>query len=815
MKEKKIELTFSKNTILENSGLEAFTNDFIYHDDNYFRESIGSLFGVIQILDNSEQSEYIPNLLTNLIKKEFYSQPKRPTEESFEASLKKANLALADLAEHDILKWNNNLHSIVGVFKDQTLYFTQVGSAMIFLGRNNKIINLSEPNLSTNIHPVKTFRDVIVGEIKPNDKIIISTPTIQNIFKLNDLSRLFDTFDSKEFDNLFIKTIKKEARNISVIIINVKEKKQKIIKPESISTINEDAPIDELTKNKNFLGGQIKKAENNNEEEIKKKKGKKIKKKKGKIKQGDTSKNKNATRAENPPLAKIATANFPKQKKKENQKKESTEKNTVTEKKTSSSKTKNKKSLTAPSKENLGTKTFSKNNKSVKKLNDLKPIEETVFSTEISPFEKTPEIYIKSDDNNLQKANKKIPSQKLKKYFSSSKEKKVKNISKEHPQNKMVSEKISSIDDKIINRLSPLLTWTKNTFKNFSQKIFLFSKKLTLPKNLSSWKKNNFFKKENLQNINTKYFLVLLKKYYLIILFVLFIILTPLIISRLHSNKKNASEKQPSPLTKNVPSNNNSVIENKNPVKIIATLETKLNLISENDTVILVSDSTNKLYEIKKENNEKKEIKIPEKINFGNLKTITYMPSLNLFFLSSNSEIISYSPATKKFYPNKITLPSNFDLLDQGTYLDYLYLLDKNSKQIYRYPRATGGFGVKKDWLKVPLKNTDKISSLAVDDHIRLAYFDGTVEKYFKNKLVNTKKFNIKSLRDIYTKDTLQNYYLLDQDSGTIFQINKKNDRVTNKYQNKALTKTNNFSVDEKNKKIYLLNDKNIMAINF
>jgi len=807
MKDKKIELTFSKNTILENAALESFTNDFIYHDDNYFQKNIGSLFGVIQVLDNSEQSEYIPNLLTNLIKKEFYSQSKRSTEESFEASLKKANLALADLAEHDILKWNNNLHSIVGVFKDQTLYFTQVGSAMIFLGRDNKIINLSEPNSSTNIHPVKTFRDVVAGEIKAGDKIIISTPTIQNIFKLNDLSRLFDTFNSKEFDNLFLKTIKKEGRNISVIIINIKKKKEKVVKPESVPTINE------LTKNKNFLGGEIKKVKNNKKKKSSNNKVNKILEKKEKIEKSNSSKSKNATRAENPPLTKVAKAKFPK-------KKEGPKKSSTIKKGKNSSKTKKKKLASTSSKKNLGTKTFSKNNSSIKKLNDLRPIKKKALPEEISPFEKTPEIYINSADNNLQKNSKNIPSKKLKKYFSPEKKQKIEKVQKKPSEKKTFSEIIPSITNGETNKQYPLIikgkdvfNKSKNILKGFLQKILLSSKKLTLPKNLSSLKKNNLFKKENLQNINPEYFLILVKKYYRIILLILFIILTPLIISRLYSNKKNLPEKQPIPLTKNIPLHNNSLIENKNPTKTLATLETKLNLISESDTIILASGNSTKLYEIQKNDNTKKEIKIPEKINLSDLKTITYMPSLNLFFLSSNSKVISYSPATKKFYPNKIIIPSNFSLLDQGTYLDYLYLLDKNSKQLYRYPRDAGGFGSKKNWLKTPLKNTDKISSLAIDDHIRLAYFDGTVEKYFKNKLIDTKKFNIKNLKDIYTKDSLKNYYLLDQTSGTIFQVNKENDRVMNKYQNEALTKTNNFSVDEKNKKIHLLNDNSIMVI--
>lgn len=269
----KIELNFSTITISPES--EAFNNTFYYHSDDYFHNKIGSLFGIIQVLDQSEQSEYIPNLLTSIIKKEFYSQPKRLTEESFEMALKKANLALADLAEHDIVNWNNKLHALVGVFKDNTLYFTQVGNASIFLGRNGKFLNLSDSNPTPPSHPIKTFQDIVVGKIDNQDKIILAGPTIYNVFKFNDLIRLFNTFNSKEFDDLILKTIEKEAPDTTILIINTKanieqapinqnqENKKNIIGDSE----QKSDDIDMLIKDKNFLGEEIKKPKKENSKE--------------------------------------------------------------------------------------------------------------------------------------------------------------------------------------------------------------------------------------------------------------------------------------------------------------------------------------------------------------------------------------------------------------------------------------------------------------------------------------------------------------------------------------------------------------------
>ena len=237
--------------------MEVFTNSFSYHSDDYFHKNTGSLFGVIQVSDHSKNSEYIPNLLTSIIKKTFYSHSKKTTEENFELALKKANLALADLAEHDIVEWNKNLHAIVGVFDKNTLLFAQVGDALISIGRDNQIMNLSEPDHSTTSHPIKTFKDVVIGEVQSGDKIIIATPTIIDIFNDADLNRLFSTFSIEEFDSIFFKTLEKEGENISAVVVNV-EKKEEVDYSESAALDNEDISIEELTKNTNFLGDTIK-----------------------------------------------------------------------------------------------------------------------------------------------------------------------------------------------------------------------------------------------------------------------------------------------------------------------------------------------------------------------------------------------------------------------------------------------------------------------------------------------------------------------------------------------------------------------------
>ncbi len=868
---RKINLNFSK--ILSNPKLEAFNNVFYYHSDDYFHNKMGSLFGIIQVLDYSEQSEYIPNLLTSVIKKEFYSQPKRTTEESFEAALKKANLALADLAEHDIVNWNNKLHAMVGAFNNNTLYFTQVGNASIFLGRENKLLNLSENNPSPAPHPIKTFQDVVVGEISNRDKIIFAGPTIYNVFKFNDLIRLFDTFKSEEFDNLILKTIEKEGPDTTILIINSKAEVNKTstnqqILNESKNALKEtDSEIDKLIKGKNFLGEEIKKTKNekNENENMPKKttkqkdKQQKLKKtktikpekepsnkqtkkktskqtvvqKKDESKKSTTTQEKTKPRVANAPLTELARAKFPKKEKEANKKPSSKIKNALLEK---------------PIKN-------SKNN--LKKIDGLKPKQKKSVKKELSPFEQTPEIYISSEDEEMEKkATRKFPKKKLKNFFGTNNTKIVNKSSslKTKKSKLLIAKKNQSLPSSQQKTLQAIKTDTKNTSKHFAnlitklqecllrRKRFLkkysrlslskFEKlKQTLPKkkvfskqfigdtfssnsikNIGSAAKKKI-SSIDFKNINSNKIIKILKKRRTIISLILFLVLTPLIVSQITKNPQIPDTKNIQPEVRQPVQQKTSQTPNLNPSKIIMTLPEEINLISGNSDVILSYSKTGKLYEVSLKDKKPTNISIPTDIKLDDIKSITYMNDLNLFFLSSNSQVLSYSPVTHKFYKNKISLPDRLDLIDQGTYLDYLYLLDKHSRQIYRYPRDTGGFGKQKIWLKTPLPAEKNPVAMAIDDTIRLAYRNGKIETYFKNKLVKKITLPIKDLQAIYTKTNLDNYYVLDKGAGKILQVSKETDKVTKEYQNENISKTNNIFIDEANEKIYFFSGKNLNSI--
>jgi hypothetical protein len=893
-------LNFTQINALAKPELEVFTNSFSYHDDDYFHKNIGSLFGVIQVTDHSKNSEYLPNLLTSILKKTFYSNANKTTEQNFELALKKANLALADLAEHDIVEWNKNLHALVGVLHKDKLFFTQVGNALISIGRDDKIMHLSEPGTNTP-HPIKTFQDIIVGKIELGDKIIISTPTILDIFKLEDIDRLFKTFSAKEFDDIFFKTLKREGDNISAVIVNI-EAEEELDYSKSKSLNNEDLPLEELTKNKNFLGGDTKPKKDKSKDSVLSDDLPKI---------ATSQIKKPSSTAKTKSVAKSDTLDSPKkiQKSKDSlSKKQALDKAqkeaSADKKQTKITKEKlpttNIKSISSSTKK-PDSKPKLTGGKQVRKLNDLKNIKKKESKLPIvSPFEEMKEIYIK-DDNLVAKA-KKPSTKKLKSFFH--KPNTIKNSVtpsiqvEEAPRVQKVSVSPAPVPKTIVAPSSHSESATKhipnteqiilntpsqkqNTPANLNQKTSsviaseylkkigiliktgwrtilklvnsgtgslksLYSKQIKSFKvkpQISPHSQINSLSSQpqgkiNIKTVKTVFNKLLLfiqllikkvspifkpllkkltpftKKYRTVILVVLFIILTLLVIGALAKSKRNkeTAEKLKLPEAPIV-NESKSAIENKNQTRKILSLSTTIKLLAENDNVLITYTEDSQLYEIDKKTNEPEKLTLPENIKLSEIKAIDYIESLNLFFLSSDKATISYSPKVKKFIPNKITLPTNFKLAGQNTYLSYLYLLDSSSKQIYRYPRATGGFAVSKKWLAKPLTHDAEISAMAIDEHARIAYLDGTVEKYSRGKLVSTKKFKLKSLDFIETTEDLKSYYLLSKDEGKILKINKSNDSIEKEYQNAAIQNTTTFTVDEKTKLLHIFSDKELLSI--
>ena len=198
--------------------------------------------------------------------------------------------------------------------------------------------------------------------------------------------------------------------------------------------------------------------------------------------------------------------------------------------------------------------------------------------------------------------------------------------------------------------------------------------------------------------------------------------------------------------------------------------------------------------------------KIDSDIASGKFLLTAPMPNLGtIFILTDDKKVISFTPSTKKFQENSITLPGNLKAVDMKNYLTYIYLLDSSANQIYRYPRAEGGFGEKQDWLKsdADIKNT---TGFAINEDLFIVD-KNQISTFLKGN--KNEKFNFEAptvplaIEKIYTAPDFENIYALDNKNHRVVQYSKEG-KIIAQYWNKSISAVKDFTVDEKNKIIYL-----------
>jgi hypothetical protein len=193
-------------------------------------------------------------------------------------------------------------------------------------------------------------------------------------------------------------------------------------------------------------------------------------------------------------------------------------------------------------------------------------------------------------------------------------------------------------------------------------------------------------------------------------------------------------------------------------------------------------------------------------VSSGKFTLAAAMPDLGtIFILTEDKKMISFTPNNKKFQENNIAFPENAKISDIKTYLTYIYLLDPTANQIYRYPRAEGGFGEKQDWLKA---GTDIKNSVAfgINEDLFIATKTQIIPflKGNKDDKINFENPNIPLAIDkIFAAPGFENIYVLDNKNHRV-AVYSKDGKIAAQYWNKSIAGIKDFAVDEKNKVIYL-----------
>jgi len=777
-KQIKLETDINEIVIVNNKKLTPYIELVNFSSRNIDQKKLGTILGIFEIKDTSDDSAYIVNFLSSVAKKTYFASHQKNPESSFESTLAKVNLSLSEIAKHGNINWVGKIDAVLcSVFENQ-INFSVSGDAKVLLLRKNKLTEISA-GLSPkdeSANPLKTFTDISSGKLEDADKLILTTDDISHIFTLEELEKYALSFNNNKFLRFLKTALVNELDIAGTIIIDAKKTTRKV--KEKVVADKEDISIKDL----NLFGNTV--------FEEKKKRGKK--ENSSGTQENDTDKEDYVHQQTGHIYIKDSHGNY-----------ENNDENKFDK-------------LFAQSKENISVFFENVQETIIKKWNYK--IKKSISSF----FEKKESISTPPTNHS---DSKKFTHPNYSEFFSG------------------ISSKTKEISGTIIDKSKSLSLEKIEKIKNLSQKKDIQSIKGNQPitdyspsvSQKSHSKKDNFqiiFKKAKLGTfkfarfIYPKIILILnsLKKIFphflvlkntfskmnlklklITLAIIVFILVLPLVL--LLNN--NDDDKTTATTTSENNSNENLEINpSTQSYKEAESVYADSGIIGSfifNNTVFAISK--NKITDIEKKEN----YDFPE--NFQNANLYSFMNDLNLLFLiNDKNQLISFSPISLKFKDDVINIEAGVKIEGIGTYLTYLYVVDSNNKQIYRYPRAENGFGEKINWLSSDI-NFENINGMAIDGNVYIAKKDSII-KLFNRK---TQEFNLKtdsnsSINGIFANEDTAHIYILDNLNGELIKFDKNGNKI-NFISNNNLSRASAVWIDEKESLGYFVSEGSLFKL--
>lgn len=220
-----------------------------------------------QVQTEDESLNYIPNLVSGFIKREFESalssekntDLSKLDEKAAEKALKKTNELIENLAESHNIKLNIG----VAFINNEKILLSKIGKVKMLLHRKNaedapetqKVFDVFEnvTQFNKEHYAEKRFSSVISGDILDGDKIFFFIPNRRLSLRQNYIKTAIYKFNQDEFADSFYKTMEKArikgSKDIFCCGIHLELKEESV----DISPAKEQTEDEEIIADNNFL----------------------------------------------------------------------------------------------------------------------------------------------------------------------------------------------------------------------------------------------------------------------------------------------------------------------------------------------------------------------------------------------------------------------------------------------------------------------------------------------------------------------------------------------------------------------------------
>jgi hypothetical protein len=233
-KDKKIDI---REIVYSQDDEKSFGDIFVYEPENVEEQNLGSLFIVGELRDLPRNSSYVVNLIASKIKKEFYANTKRGSENSLEAALAAANQTFSELAHQGNGEYVSRLSMVCGTYRDNKFFLSQVGRIRSLLVRDEHLVEIVREEDSKPATPQRAFNNIASGELIEGDAVIFATSGLFNICSLEELRQMASSLDLDELAAKLQEEVEEEdSEVVSALLMEVSggKKKEKLRRVEAV-----------------------------------------------------------------------------------------------------------------------------------------------------------------------------------------------------------------------------------------------------------------------------------------------------------------------------------------------------------------------------------------------------------------------------------------------------------------------------------------------------------------------------------------------------------------------------------------------------
>jgi hypothetical protein len=796
-----LEKTVTEILVANGRTIEPFIKVFHSSGENIAKSALGSLVGVFEIAEQSEDSAYIVNFLTSVAKKEYFSNPRRGSIESFEAALHKINLALAELVKHGNILWLGKFHGALGVLEKNNFHFSVTGKAQILLLRSDGFSEISAGLASPEsiTHPIKTFVEISSGRLMLDDKIILASPELLYILPLEDLKKNALRMDNERFSQFLRTVLVNELDMAGAVVLDIEEgapviipqKETKSVPDKVLNAFSEQSYIPSPRPANADDQTKIDKKENPPKEEY-------VDSKTGHIYvQGATSEK----NEENPILerAKLflqdsahgAGTFFGSQARLLRKGRKQAWLSLLSLSGQSAVVTRKTLRLLRATLQDSTTRVATVAKESVSKMQKSDrgvispPAQSPPRYTRPVPTQdpvpkKRVDVYSPAPTENAEE----IPlfmKEKLAAFYQKNKtsplaQKEERTTTPDEPLTTAPSVRPSLAEKPLRSAIAWRLYWDRTT--------------RTLLRILKQLRRFITTLVARLEKRTLSFGL----------LFIILLIGGSLLAIR--AFQKNNAVRSTETTTPTLPES--SPLSTENNVRMLSGALEITSSPEPTVTSVLLAGETFLITETTVQSiGDNKHYSLPS--GNGKIRFATPMDDLRLIFVYTDTDaIFAWSPISHTYVKNNLTLPAGTVVKDMGTYLTYLYVLDKTNNQIYRFPRADGGFGAGSSWLRDSLNFEDN-TRMAINETIFLAPSGNTVSAYFRGRLVK----NLESpavplvLTSLFAHPGVENIYALDTENKRILVWNQDGALIA-QYYSEALADGHTITISEKTNEAFV-----------